>query len=133
MNDSVQDNLDKTNGDIITDKRNNYVFGKSETVSLSDLYARVNRLIETVRSHSEPDAGPICEYRCPRLTIRLAKRTLNADLITHSADKELELYGLLDLPFETFHKELQPEGFVAPAYSSKKGDGKVFVFVSRSR
>lgn len=58
---SVKENLAKPNGDIISDKRDNYVFGSSETISLTDLYERVNRLIETVRSHSQPDAGPVCE------------------------------------------------------------------------
>jgi hypothetical protein len=41
------------------------------------------------------------------------------------------MLGLLDLPYETFHQTMQPEGFVAPAYATRKGNGEVFVFVSR--
>jgi hypothetical protein len=41
------------------------------------------------------------------------------------------MLGLLDLPYETFHQTMQPEGFVAPAYATRKGNGEVFVLVSR--
>jgi hypothetical protein len=52
------------------------------------------------------------------------------DLVIHSTDRPLETLGILDLPYETFHTTMQPEGFVAPAYATRKGNGQVFVIVS---
>lgn len=55
---------------------------------------------------------------------------IRIDFIIHSAHKDLETFGLLNLETEKFYTTMQPESFVAPAYKTKKGNNEVFVIVS---